>query len=86
MSNQPVKDVPLAMRQIGAAALRVRGPVAMTRFLRSEVVASLASVTAAASSAAKAMPPDFRVSITNAQGCASQKLGPKGHPESSVRF
>ena len=31
-------------------------------------VASLASVTAAASSAAKAMPPDFRVSITNAQG------------------
>ncbi len=31
-------------------------------------VASLASVTAAASSASKAMPPDFRVSITNAQG------------------
>jgi len=32
------------------------------------VTASLASVTAAASSAAKSMPPDFRVSITNAAG------------------
>ncbi|MCU1593437.1 MAG: hypothetical protein JWO12_829 [Frankiales bacterium] len=33
------KDVPAAVRQMGAAALRVRGPVAMTRFLRSEVLA-----------------------------------------------
>jgi phosphate transport system substrate-binding protein len=32
------------------------------------VTASLASVTAAAASAAKAMPKDFRVSITNAAG------------------
>jgi triacylglycerol lipase len=39
MSNRPVRDVPLAVRQLGAAALRVRGPVAMTRFLRSEVLA-----------------------------------------------
>lgn len=39
MSNRPVRDVPLAVRQVGAAALRVRGPVAMTRFLRSEVLA-----------------------------------------------
>ncbi|MGB8650507.1 MAG: hypothetical protein WCD35_07575 [Mycobacteriales bacterium] len=39
MSNKPVRDVPLAVRQLGAAALRVRGPVAMTRFLRSEVLA-----------------------------------------------
>ncbi len=33
------RDVPHAVRQLGAAALRVRGPVAMTRFLRSEVLA-----------------------------------------------
>lgn len=33
------KDVPAAVRQMGAAALRVRGPVAMTRFLRSDVLA-----------------------------------------------
>ena len=33
------RDVPAAVRQMGAAALRVRGPVAMTRFLRSEVLA-----------------------------------------------
>jgi triacylglycerol lipase len=39
MSNRPVRDVPLAVRQLGAAALRVRGPVALTRFLRSEVLA-----------------------------------------------
>lgn len=39
MSNRTVPNVPLAVLQLGAAALRVRGPVAMTRFLRSEVVA-----------------------------------------------
>lgn len=39
MSNRPVQNVPMAVRQLGAAALRVRGPVAMTRFLRSEVLA-----------------------------------------------
>lgn len=33
------KDVPFAVRQLGAAALRVRGPVALTRFLRSDVIA-----------------------------------------------
>lgn len=33
------RDVPMAVRQLGAAALRVRGPVAMSRFLRSEVIA-----------------------------------------------
>lgn len=33
------RQVPLAVRQIGAAALRVRGPVALTRFLRSDVLA-----------------------------------------------
>lgn len=33
------RDVPFAVRQLGAAALRVRGPVALTRFLRSEVMA-----------------------------------------------
>ena len=33
------RDVPLAVRQLGAAALRVRGPVAITRFLRSDVLA-----------------------------------------------
>lgn len=35
----PVRDVPLALGQLGAAALRVRGPVAITRFLRSDVYA-----------------------------------------------
>lgn len=35
----PVQSVPLAVRQLGAAALRVRGPVTLTRFLRSDVVA-----------------------------------------------
>ena len=35
----PGRDVPYAVRQLGAAALRVRGPVALTRFLRSEVIA-----------------------------------------------
>lgn len=35
----PVQSVPLAVKQLGAAALRVRGPVAMTRFLRSDVLA-----------------------------------------------
>lgn len=39
MSNRPVPNVPLAVKQLGAAALRVRGPVAMTRFLRSDVLA-----------------------------------------------
>ena len=39
MSNRPVQNVPLAVKQLGAAALRVRGPVAMTRFLRSDVLA-----------------------------------------------
>ncbi len=40
MTNpRAVPNVPLAMRQLGAAALRVRGPVAMTRFLRSPVLA-----------------------------------------------
>ena len=39
MSDSPVRDVPMAVRQLGAAALRVRGPVAMTRFLRSDVLA-----------------------------------------------
>lgn len=39
MPNSPLGDVPLAVKQLGAAALRVRGPVAMTRFLRSEVLA-----------------------------------------------
>lgn len=39
MSGRPVQNVPLAVRQLGAAALRVRGPVALTRFLRSEVLA-----------------------------------------------
>ena len=39
MSNRSVQNVPLAVKQLGAAALRVRGPVALTRFLRSEVVA-----------------------------------------------
>jgi triacylglycerol lipase len=39
MSNRSVPNVPLAVRQLGAAALRVRGPVALTRFLRSEVLA-----------------------------------------------
>ena len=39
MSNRPVQNVPLAVKQLGAAALRVRGPVALTRFLRSDVVA-----------------------------------------------
>lgn len=34
-----MSDVPQAVRQLGAAALRVRGPVALTKFLRSEVVA-----------------------------------------------
>lgn len=35
----PVRDVPLALSQLGAAALRVRGPVALSRFLRSDVYA-----------------------------------------------
>jgi triacylglycerol lipase len=39
MTHRPVPNVPLAVRQLGAAALRVRGPVALTRFLRSEVLA-----------------------------------------------
>ncbi len=39
MPSRPVRDVPLAVRQLGAAALRVRGPVALTRFLRSDVLA-----------------------------------------------
>jgi pimeloyl-ACP methyl ester carboxylesterase len=39
MINRQVRDVPLAVRQLGAAALRVRGPLAMTRFLRSDVLA-----------------------------------------------
>ena len=39
MSTGSARDVPLAVRQLGAAALRVRGPVALTRFLRSEVLA-----------------------------------------------
>jgi pimeloyl-ACP methyl ester carboxylesterase len=40
MSDKPPgANVPLAVKQLGAAALRVRGPVAMTRFLRSEVLA-----------------------------------------------
>jgi pimeloyl-ACP methyl ester carboxylesterase len=34
-----VRDVPVALGQLGAAALRVRGPVTITRFLRSDVVA-----------------------------------------------
>jgi triacylglycerol lipase len=34
-----VSQVPLAVRQLGSAALRVRGPVALTRFLRSDVLA-----------------------------------------------
>jgi triacylglycerol lipase len=34
-----VSTVPIALGQLGAAALRVRGPVAMTRFLRSDVLA-----------------------------------------------
>ncbi|MCW2543764.1 MAG: hypothetical protein JWM40_1316 [Frankiales bacterium] len=33
------RNVPLAVQQLGAAALRVRGPVALTKFLRSEVLA-----------------------------------------------
>jgi triacylglycerol lipase len=33
------RDVPTAARQLGAAALRVRGPLSMSRFLRSEVLA-----------------------------------------------
>jgi triacylglycerol lipase len=37
--HSPLGDVPLAVKQLGAAALRVRGPVAMTRFLRSPVLA-----------------------------------------------
>jgi triacylglycerol lipase len=39
MPNSPLGDVPLAVKQLGAAALRIRGPVAMTRFLRSPVLA-----------------------------------------------
>ena len=39
MSSSRVSDVPLAVRQLGAAALRVRGPVALSKFLRSEVLA-----------------------------------------------
>jgi triacylglycerol lipase len=39
MPHSPLGDVPLAVRQLGAAALRVRGPVAITRFLRSPVLA-----------------------------------------------
>ncbi|MDX6220376.1 MAG: triacylglycerol lipase [Frankiales bacterium] len=34
-----MSDLPLAVKQLGSAALRVRGPVAMTRFLRSDVLA-----------------------------------------------
>jgi triacylglycerol lipase len=34
-----VRDVPAALGQLGAAALRVRGPVALSKFLRSPVVA-----------------------------------------------
>lgn len=39
MTPRPPQGVPLAVKQLGAAALRVRGPVALTRFLRSDVVA-----------------------------------------------
>ncbi len=39
MSNLPGGNVPLAVKQLGSAALRVRGPVALTRFLRSPVLA-----------------------------------------------
>jgi triacylglycerol lipase len=39
MPNSPFGDVPLAVKQLGAAALRIRGPVAMSRFLRSPVLA-----------------------------------------------
>ncbi|MFN2537207.1 MAG: hypothetical protein ABR549_03520 [Mycobacteriales bacterium] len=34
-----MSDLPLAVKQLGSAALRVRGPVALTRFLRSDVLA-----------------------------------------------
>jgi pimeloyl-ACP methyl ester carboxylesterase len=34
-----MSDLPLAVKQMGSAALRVRGPVALTRFLRSDVLA-----------------------------------------------
>ena len=34
-----MNDLPLAVKQMGSAALRVRGPLAMTRFLRSDVLA-----------------------------------------------
>ena len=34
-----MSDLPLAVKQLGSAALRIRGPVAMTRFLRSDVLA-----------------------------------------------
>ena len=34
-----MSDLPLAVKQLGSAALRLRGPVAMTRFLRSDVLA-----------------------------------------------
>ena len=33
-----MSDLPLAVKQLGSAALRVRGPVAMSRFLRSDVL------------------------------------------------
>lgn len=34
-----MSDLPLAVKQLGSAALRVRGPVALSRFLRSDVLA-----------------------------------------------
>ena len=34
-----MSDLPLAAKQLGSAALRIRGPVALTRFLRSDVLA-----------------------------------------------
>ena len=38
-TRPPVADLPAAVKQLGSAALRIRGPVAMTRFLRSDVLA-----------------------------------------------